>query len=317
MYRELEMLAAERFPSPSRGGFSFLAYAGLEIVTAIIFEKHKACPIGVFKISRRPDQGNLNREFEILSHVKGQAPADFSRTVPAAFGLNKVQGLVVLALEFLRGRRRVLNLQDARSTKEFFRRIRRWIGGLGKIPLPEGRPAISRFPEARQRILQAVRRVSPDARIVAAIEAIRGFDESRFRASVPAVITHRDLAPSHVLFDGGQMGVIDWGNSHYGYPLIDWVRFACNAVSRGRHPQDFPRALEELLSGRSAASGIFFEETKELVRGYALSPALAPILFLLSLFDYGESYYLSENRAWEEDFKFIFERGEWLERLRD
>lgn len=315
MYRELETLAAERFFLPSKGGLSFLVYAGLEIVTAIIFEKHKECPVGVLKISRRPGQNNLNREFEILSHVKGHAPPNFAQTVPAVFGLNKAQGLVVLALEFLRGRRRVLNLQDACSTREFFKRIRGWIGELGKIPLPEGKPAISRFPEARQRILQAVGRTSPDARILAAIEAIRGFDESRFRASVPAVITHRDLAPSNVLFDGGQIGVIDWGNSHYGYPLIDWVRFACNAVSRGRHPKDFPCALEELLSGQSAASGIFFEETKELVRGYALSPALVPVLFLLSLFDYCESYYLSEDRAWEEDFKFIFERGEWLEKL--
>lgn len=313
MFRELEKLAAENFPSVSSGGISFLTYAGLDITTVIVFKKQSESPAGVLKISRRPGQQKLRHEFEVLSQVQKHVSAQFAATIPHALSLNNLHGLDVFALEFLQGKRKSLNWENIPGMKSFFNQIRLWLRELGKTPVPSSQTAFSRFPEARNKILALCKNHSPDPRLSEAIEEICCWDVSRPFHGIPLVVTHRDLAPSNILFQGEEMRVVDWGNSCYGYPILDWIRFVCHARSRGHNPKTFPGALEKLILGQDAVSESFFAETKTLAGDYALPFKTILPLFLLSLFDYLESYYLTEARDWAEDFAFILTRGGWAE----
>lgn len=305
---ELEHIARESFRLSEAFPLTFLIYSGLEVATFLVFEREGKRPAGILKAARDPVNESLEREFEILSHVFQNASSSFRSTLPAPLGLTKIQGLPVLSLGFVEGRRKRWTKRKSGEFETDFRKIRAWISELNRISVPPSKKKVARFASARERIKRLAARSAPGAKMLEAVERAFQYDDPKAEAQIPTVVTHRDLAPSNLLFDGTGIRVVDWGNSHYGYPLTDWVRFVCNVLAA----RDLDRSLRELLSGRSRFSPVFYEAAKELGRDISLGQEWLAPLFLLSLFDFLESYHLSKEGPWEERYRFILEKSDWL-----
>src|SRR3989338_2474263 len=233
----LEEISREAFKLSSSPFFSF--HPGLEVTTVLVFEKGGKRPAGVLKVGREGARESLAREFEILSHVYQTSSPSFSLTIPAPLGLQEVEGATVLALGFLEGRK---------EKRPDFEKVLSWISELGSIPVPSGKKKISRFGEARERIGRLAVCHKNDETIFEIVNRLQKFDDPDVDARIPTLVTHRDLALTNLLFSNGGVRVVDWGNAHYGWPLTDWVRFACNFDS-----------VPDLFSGRSGRSRVFFQ----------------------------------------------------------
>lgn len=315
MISELSSIAKEDFVTVQDEEFSFLFHSGLEVITATPMVRGKDVPIGIIKISRAPEYRCLSREFDMLSHIDKHADPAFRESVPRPLRLRTIHGLDVLSMTFLNGKVLGVPRGSMKKVKDYFGKMRSWIVRLSGVPVPASKEKCSRFTEARERVARLAERYARSTVVRRIVEQVPEYEKPSMAVRIPTVITHRDLGSPNMLLDGDQIRVIDWGNSHYGYPLSDWVRFVCYWLVAADGYRDVCGSLRGLLLGNSEMSELFYEETQQFYRDCALDADLVAPLFLLSVFDYLESFHSYASNDWEEKFSFLLARGEWVDRL--
>ncbi len=312
----LKAISRSVFTAVHNRDISFLIHSGLELITVAVLAKGKKDPVGIIRVSRERGSKTLKREFEILSHIKNSAPQDFLRTVPAPLGWHTTPHFEAFSMSFLAGREKRLLEKDGLETLEVrLIKVRTWLGALSRIPVPESAAISNRFREARMRLARLALSQPATAEIRPVLD--KALNAEALARQVPGVITHRDLGAANLLFDAyGDLRVIDWGNSHYGYPLTDWLRFTGYFLFEIYDGENMAACWKELLLGKSGLSRLFYRETRELCQNLPAPDWAAP-LFLLSLFDFLEGFHLySELALWEKDYDFLFSQSAWLEALR-
>ncbi len=327
----LERLAARDFGSASPAALQFLVHAGHDALTLIAVDTQKQEPAGICRAARAADDLGLEREYAMLEWIHRHAPEDFLKTVPRALGLHRHRGRLVLNQSYLTGT--VCRPQEGQpaALQNYFSTVRGWLVKLAKIPVPENAAPGNRFREALeafQRLSPAVPRASgrsQDSSVPGrawAVSADRSRRQELFWQAVreaaykpetlPRVLTHRDLAPSNLLFDHGQLRVIDWGNSHWGLPMTDWARFGCNALLMAHRPIKLETVLQKVLAGKSPAGLIFFEQSRLYAEEMGLNAEHARALFFLGLLDYLASCHQGSDAHWPETYLFLWKDPQWL-----
>lgn len=315
MIEELEQIARRDFSLPPVKRLSFLIHSGIEILTVFVSQTACGPPAGILKISREGIHPGLEREFVILKHLEGHAPAAFLDSVPRAKSWQTVHRLGVLSLAFVTGERRKMRGSLSQMLPDFFSKMSEWVIELGRIPVPPSEEKAGRFDHARTLILRLASRHPHGKDMRETLTRVEQYDHPSLQQRIRPVVTHRDLAPNNVLFYKGRLRVVDWDNSKFGYPLTDWVRFACNCLSLSRSPGKMAEGLKELLYGRNRLSDAFYRETQRIAEALPLEKDLVAPLFLLGLFDFLEGYHYQRTDAWENEFDFLLAGPEWLERL--
>jgi len=311
----LEILVKDSFKLAFSRVPSFLIHSGLEVITLLVFSDDRKAPVGIIKISRDRLNPCLRREFEILSHIKEHAPKNFSMSIPEPVGMNNFHGFDVLSLCSLEGQQMRLGKCSTSDIRQYFKTMRSWIVELNRIPVPASKGRINRFGEAKDRISTLARKYARGAEIIKVVDCVMKIDDPESVDAIPTVITHRDLAPSNIFYQDGKIKVLDWGNSHYGYPLTDWIRFACMSFTCIEPDRNLADLMREIIIGDSTMSGVFYRETRALCSETSLHSGWVAPLFLLSLFDYLESYYHFSSDNWEEEFSFVFHSHSWVIKL--
>jgi len=315
MINELSRIAKEDFETSLGEELTFLIHSGLEVITAIPMVRGKDVPVGIIKVARTQKYRCLSREFDVLSHIDQHADPEFRESVPRPVRLRTIHGLDVLSMTFLKGKVLGVPRGSVKKIEDYFGKMRSWIVCLNRVPVPELKEKCSRFREARERIARLAAKYARDGVMRRIVEMILEYEKPSMAVKIPTVITHRDLGAPNILLYGDQIRVIDWGNSHYGYPLSDWIRFVCYWLAAADGYRDVCGSLRGLLLGNSETSALFYEGTRRLLRDCALDADLVAPLFLLSVFDYLESFHSYASDDWEERFSFLLARGEWVDRL--
>lgn len=311
----LEQMILRIFNLEMSASLFFLVYVGLAVDTLFLFKGEEKRPFGVLKAARSGEDKGLGREFEILAHLHQNSSFPFRSSLPPLFTLESVEGRPVLALGFVGGRKKEWSVRNPSKVEKDFREIRTWVTELGRIPVDHSRKKMSRFNEARSRIRKAASRMACPEAVIKVIVQTQKFGDAAFDARFPTVVTHRDLSPTNLLEEGGQLRVVDWGNGHYGYPLTDWIRFVCHFLLETKGPARMGHSLSDLFDGKSVLSRLFFKETKSLLSELSLpADGVAPLV-LLSVFDFLESYHYGKEGDWEMRFLGPLSSSAWIEQL--
>ncbi len=106
--------------------------------------------------------------------------------------------------------------------------------------------------------------------------------------ALPAVLEHRDLAPTHVLVTADSFSVIDWEEAtRTGLPLADLAFFLAQVLPILDGELDDPRigrheAFARLFRGESPSAGLLFELLDEACRRLDVPAAAVPALLSLT-----------------------------------
>lgn len=106
--------------------------------------------------------------------------------------------------------------------------------------------------------------------------------------ALPAVLEHRDLAPTHVLVTRDRFSVIDWEEaSRIGLPLADLAFFLAQVLPILDGELDDPRigrheAFARLFRGESPSAGLLLELLDEACRRLDVPPETVPALLSLT-----------------------------------
>jgi hypothetical protein len=105
---------------------------------------------------------------------------------------------------------------------------------------------------------------------------------------LPAVLEHRDLAPTHVLVAHGSFSVIDWEEAaRTGLPLADLAFFLAQVLPILDGELDDPRigrheAFARLFRGESPSAGLLFDLLDEACTRLDVPPQAVPALLSLT-----------------------------------
>jgi hypothetical protein len=106
--------------------------------------------------------------------------------------------------------------------------------------------------------------------------------------TLPAVLEHRDLAPTHVLATRDSFSVIDWEEAtRVGLPLADLAFFLAQVLPILDRELDDPRigrheAFARLFRGESPSAGLLFELLDDACRRLDVPPGAVPALLSLT-----------------------------------
>ncbi|HVV59786.1 MAG TPA: hypothetical protein VHC45_15605 [Gaiellaceae bacterium] len=140
---------------------------------------------------------------------------------------------------------------------------------------------------------------------------------------LPAVLEHRDLAPTHVLVTRDSFSVIDWEEAaRVGLPLADLAFFLAQVLPILDGELDDPRigrheAFARLFRGESPSAGLLFELLDEACRRLEVPPDAVPALLSLTWLrlSAGPRRHLAE--AWFGDPELGPSWPAWTRRLPD
>lgn len=296
---------------------AFLVHSGLESITILVFHKTSK-PVAVLKMARDSTDTSLGRQHHILSHLAAQGSPNFLGTIPRTLGWHPVNGVPAFAASFLEGRRVRLGTKTPMGKVEkYVSDIRNWLAELSRIPVPEGIAISNRFGEAKIRIRRLARKfaVGSTSPVLKALEQMEDCNNQKLALYVPVIVTHRDLGFENILWNQGELRVIDWGNSHYGFPLTDWMRFIGYFLSELEGGRDFSVLCRALFSGKHRLSKVFYRETKQLCQESRVPLEWVVPLVLLGLFDFLEGFHYYQPDDWEERFAFVFADDGWVDKL--
>lgn len=142
-------------------------------------------------------------------------------------------------------------------------------------------------------------------------------------ADLPAVLEHRDLAPTHVLVTRDSFSVIDWEEAaRVGLPLADLGFFLAQVLPILDGELDDPRigrheAFARLFRGESPSSGLLFDLLDDACRRLGVPPEAVPALLSLTWLrlSAGPRRHLAE--AWFGDSELGPAWPVWTRRLSD
>ncbi len=313
---ELTTISHHIFSGAQDREISFLIHSGLEIITMMALKKGSCEPLGVLRSARKHEDEFLKREYDILNQIKKNASPHFLQTVPLPLARHSVHGLDAFSMSFVRGKEEKLSLSDgSEKIRARFSKVKEWIAELNRIPVPESAAVSNRFTEARQHILALASTLAHSPAMRQVLDKVLAKDSGALWAQVPIVITHRDLGNANLLFDQDQLRVVDWGNSHYGYPLTDWIRFTGCTLLEIHDKKNMAIHWKELLLGSDPYHDFFYRETRALCAKTLPDPAWIAPLFLLSFFDFLEGSHGYIQSGWEKEYGFMIAQDVWLKTL--
>jgi hypothetical protein len=296
---EIVRYATERWPEwfgrDAGRGIEPVALAGgpahRRRVIVFLISKGESRPAAALKIAFTPQEEEfLQAEFRALSDVWPDVPSGMRDTVPQALGLDRVDGLLILATEVLEGRRLLVPHVTGRASIYARRLVRRFLSGAFSWSNELARVSPQTMQDQAdetdlQEMIEAFLTVHPvDER---AQRDFRAFGRALGRERIRWTTSwqHRDVAVGNVLAHRGGLRFLDWEHaSGRSEPWFD-IAYAPGALALLAHRQSgFPSVRDAGLSvlGADAWAGRILRGEMERAWRHPLPLAWAVALAIMS-----------------------------------